>query len=277
MDETGEKGDGSAYPIWGGHLWRMKPFASEWEHLLSTKEALIAVAGSGRFVYALGYFKHVLYQFDTQTQEVEQVEVGSVGGHISRNFLVDLNGHAYVPRVREAPGTSDSQSALIAELVEWDENLNELQAVPLPGYEPTPDFESHGIVGWTFLEQGDLLFTTASGGLWRIHPTDALAEITFLGPFHPQGRSYPSALYSFAGSHYAAGLARRPQGGYEWVVYDLKERTSEALEINIPPAYRPSDLLLYGTDTRDQEGNGYLVGTADSDPVCFKIVFPKSQ
>ena len=100
----------------------MKPFASEWEHLLKTKEALIAVGGGGRWVYALGYFGHVLYQFDTQTKQVQSVRVGSVGGHISRNFLVDLNGHAYVPRIRPRP-TAENPKALAAELVEWDEQL----------------------------------------------------------------------------------------------------------------------------------------------------------
>jgi hypothetical protein len=265
MDETGEHSDGSSYPIWGGHLWRMKPFASEWEHLLSTKEALIAVGGSGRWD-----------QFDTQTQKVRQRKVGSVGGHISRNFLVDLNGHAYVPRVHRPQEDSTNSTPLVAELVEWDEQLEELQAVPIPGYEPTPDFESHGIVGWTFLADGDLLFTTSSGGLWRVHPKQgAAAEITLLGNFHPEGRSYPSALYSFAGTQYACGIVRNAQGAYQWVIYDLQWHSSRAVELNQTPFTRHGNMALYGSNTRDNEGNGYLVGRGDDGPVCFKIVFPK--
>lgn len=275
MDETGEKDDGSIYPIWGGHLWRMKPFGSEWEHLLSTKEALIAVAASGRFVYALGYFQHVLYQFDTQAEKVQKVEVGSVGGHISRNFLVDLNGHAYVPRVREQRNPLDSKPQLQVELVEWDENLQELQAVRLPDYEATPDFESHGIIGWTFLDDGDLVFSTASGGLWRIHPNEDVAQITSLGFFHPEGRSYPAALYSFTGTQHVSGLTRVPKGHYEWVNYSLERRSSQAIDLSSSPPFQRSNLLLYGSNTRDQAGNGYFVGTSDGVPVCFKIVFTK--
>ncbi len=239
MDESGEKGDGSAYPTWGGHLWRMKPFASDWEHLLKTKEALIAVGGGGRWVYALGYFGHVLYQFDTRTETIQSMRVGSVGGHISRNFLVDLNGHAYVPRVRRQP-TVENPKALAAELVEWDEGLHEVQAVPLPDYEATPDFESHGIVGWTFLAGGDLLFTTSTGGLWRIHPAEDQADITHLGWFHPQGRSYPAALYTFAGTDYACGIARLPKGGNQWVVYDLNRGASRAEDLN-QGTYKPTE------------------------------------
>jgi hypothetical protein len=42
-------------PIHGGHIWRKKPDALNWELIRATKEALIAVNTDGRFVYALGY------------------------------------------------------------------------------------------------------------------------------------------------------------------------------------------------------------------------------
>ncbi len=100
MDEDGENPDGSQLPTWGGHLWRMNLRTHRWEHLLATKEALIAAGGAGRYVYALGYFGHVLYQYDTETNRTARVEVGSVDGHISRNFLVDRRGHVFVPRLR---------------------------------------------------------------------------------------------------------------------------------------------------------------------------------
>ncbi len=64
MDEEGEEEDGSQMPIWGGHLWRMRLSDSQWEHLAATPEALIGVAVGDRWVYALGYFGHVLYQYD---------------------------------------------------------------------------------------------------------------------------------------------------------------------------------------------------------------------
>src|SRR5262245_5018386 len=86
MDETGEKDDGSRMPIWGGHLWRMSLTTYRWQHLLTTREALIAVGGGGPFVYSLGYFGHVLYRYDTKTGATARIEIGSVDGHISRNF-----------------------------------------------------------------------------------------------------------------------------------------------------------------------------------------------
>ena len=60
-------------------------------------EALIAVAVGDRYVYALGYFGHVLFQFDTMTRDVKRIPVGSLGGHVSRNFIADYRGHAFVP------------------------------------------------------------------------------------------------------------------------------------------------------------------------------------
>jgi hypothetical protein len=237
---------------------------------------LIAAGGSGRWVYALGYFQHVLYQFDTQTKTIQHVRVGSVGGHVSRNFLVDLNGHAYVPRIghREAekPGEPDT---LDAELVEWDANLQELQAVPLPDYEASADFESHGIVGWTYLANGDLVFTTSSGGLWRIQPTNTNAVISRLGFFHPEGRSYPSSLFSVEGTRYVCGVALNPDGHYQWIVYDLQHSASQVQELNQEPFQNQRNLLLYGSNTRDNDGNGYLAGSTNEGPILLKIVFAK--
>jgi len=101
MDEEGESANGTHMPRWGGHLWRLKLDTYQWQHLFTAPEALIAVAAGGRFIYALGYFGHVLYRFDTKDGDVQHVAVGSVNGHVSRNFLADHRGHAYVPRLRE--------------------------------------------------------------------------------------------------------------------------------------------------------------------------------
>ncbi len=100
MDETGERADGSQLPLWGSHFWRYNPLADHWEHLFSAPEGLIAVSGVGRWVYALGYWGHVLYQYDTLTGQTRHIRVGSEGGHISRNLVADRNGHVYVPRVK---------------------------------------------------------------------------------------------------------------------------------------------------------------------------------
>ena len=99
MDEQGEHENGSKLPTWGSHLWRLQPDGDRWEHLLAAPEGLIAVSGGARWIYTLGYFKHILYQYDTTNGKVNSIVVGSVDGHISRNFLSDQDGHVYVPRL----------------------------------------------------------------------------------------------------------------------------------------------------------------------------------
>ncbi|MGC4081781.1 MAG: hypothetical protein QM736_06660 [Vicinamibacterales bacterium] len=144
MDETGEDDNGSKLPTWGGHLWRMRNAAgAQWEHLAATPEALIAVAGAGPYIYAEGYFNHVLYQFDTRTKKIRSVTVGAAGGHVSRNFFVDARGHAFVARVTETAGK------LAAFVVEYDPALNELGAAPLAEYFERGRDDSHGIVSGT--------------------------------------------------------------------------------------------------------------------------------
>ena len=94
MDESGEKDDGSRLPTWGGHLWRLSR-RGVWQHLAAVPQALIAAAVGGPYVYTLGYFNHVLFQFDTRSGRMASVTVGSVGGHVSRNIFADRRGHAY--------------------------------------------------------------------------------------------------------------------------------------------------------------------------------------
>ena len=86
----------------------------KWEHLLATPEALIAVAVGDRQVYALGYFGHVLFQFDTATRDVKRIPVGSLGGHVSRNFIADYRDHSYVPRLRADAGSLGRQTARVS-------------------------------------------------------------------------------------------------------------------------------------------------------------------
>src|SRR5262249_25940831 len=54
LDEQGENEDGSRLPTWGGHLWRLRLPENRWEHLHRVPEGLIAVAGAGKLIYALG-------------------------------------------------------------------------------------------------------------------------------------------------------------------------------------------------------------------------------
>jgi hypothetical protein len=254
-DEEGEAPDGTALPRWGGHLWRIHPDTQLWEHLAAVPEGLVAVNAVGRYVYALGYWNHVLYQYDPATRALRSTVVGSVGGHVSRNFLVDARGHAYVPRVQ-----ARSNAGGAVELVEHDTELREVGATPLSFYLGKEALHAnHGIVGLTYLADGRLLFTTHVGQLYLVHPKAAEpAAVTPLGWLHPSGESYAPSLFSLDGNSLIGGVARRADR-FEWVVYELNSRISGAYPLDTGGLER---VLLYGSISRDNAGRAYLVGWA---------------
>lgn len=270
MDEGGENEDGSKLPTFGSHLWRIRPGTDEWEHLAEVREAVIASAIGGRFIYYLGYFDHVLYQWDTVRSELSgRVRVGSNGGHVSRNLLADSQGHVYVPRIIGAR----------VELVEFDESLREVTATPLMNYDITPDSSSHGIVGFAKLNNDGFAFATNQGRLYRLTPRATGAAIGDLGMFHPDGASYCAALVSFDGQSSVWGVGRKPNSGesqYEWIRMDLSRRTSVTEQFRTPglPA-QAQDLLLYGNSTVGDDGRIYLVGRVVvnhvSQPVALSV------
>lgn len=271
MDEKGEKENGSQFPTWGGHLWRWKPGASGWEHLLTTREALIAAECTGRYVYALGYFGHVLYQFDTETDQHRTITVGSVDGHISRNFLVDGNEHVYVPRVtavdesnKGEPNVKQNKDKYLkSTLVEYNSSLEELQETPLPDYDPNHNADTHGIVGYARLQNGEIVFTTHTGAFWKIEPSaEGPARVTRLGWFHPDGKSYTANLCCPTGERFICGLAKPAKGKHEWTVYDLENQTSKTFELDAESQelLQRKGILIYGSNTLDNQGAGYLVG-----------------
>ena len=264
MDEYGEKEDGTRLPFYGSNLWRIRANVSkniiaetEWEHLLALPEGIIATGCTGRYVYALGYYQHALYQFDTQDFGVRKVEVGSVGGHISRNLLVDLNEHVYVPRV--VKGGADRY---IAQLVEFDTQMVQVAAHPLEHYGATPDFSSHGIVGFAFLQNGDCIFTTHQGALYHLRPrADSASSLDSLGWFHPEGVSYAPCLYTPDGQSLVCGLANR-EGVFQWVVYEFANGVGEVISLSESALaiLQRQGTLAYGTHTRDHQGDGMIVG-----------------
>lgn len=259
MDEEGEAEDGSALPKWGSHLWRVDPASGRWVHLFAAPEGLVAAAGGGRWVYALGYWDHVLYRYDTVTRQHRRVVVGAVGGHASRNVIAGADGHAFVPRV-----TRDGYGLLRAALVEFDTDLREQAATPLDHYFGEPAAaEDHGVVGLAALADGRSLFITHAGHLYAIEPREgAAARISALGWFHPQGPSYAPSLFALDGRTLVAGIARRGER-YEWIVFDLTSRKSRALAFDTHAVVGP---LLYGSITRDDAGRCYVGGwqsTAD--------------
>ena len=271
-DEEGESDVAMVPPRWGGHLWRINPRDFEWQHLLAVPEALIATSVSGRYVYALGYWGHVLYQYDVPAGTTRRVVVGSVRGHVSRNFLTDANGHAYVPRLSLQPA-----GRILAELVEYDSDLRELAATPLDFYlgKAAPD-SNHGIIGLAYLVDGRMLFTTDRGQLYLIEPKrDGHAVVTAVGWFHPGGEAYAPSLFAFDGKGLLAGVTQRA-GRYEWVVFDLATRISGAFALDTKDLRK---VLLYGSITRDDAGRFYVAGWASNEsggqrPLVLQISAP---
>jgi hypothetical protein len=258
-DEDGEKPDGSAPPVWGSHLWRLRPDgeAESWKHLLAVPEGLTCAAGVGRWVYALGLWDHVLYRYDAATETTQRVVVGSVGGHMSRNLVADTDGHAYVPRVRRDPETG----VLHADLVEFDPALNEIASTPLMNYAGGANpARAHGLIGLIYLADGAIVTATGIGFLYRITPRpDGPARVEPLGWFHPRGAAYTPALFTWDGVGYLVGLAV-PAGEpwhWQWVVFDLDRGTSAAIEFRHGLHRRT---LLYGSLTRDDAGRFYVAG-----------------
>jgi hypothetical protein len=271
MDETGEEADGSKYPTWGGHLWR-RGSAGTWEHLAATREALIAVATGGQYVYALGYFNHVLYQFDTRTRQLRSVAVGSAGGHVSRNFFVDRRGHAFVPRVTE--GMTDR---LGASLVEFDPGLTEVAASPLAEYFERGRDDSHGIVATHPASDGSWFFATGKGRLYHVTPPGdqgSAAAVEDIGWFHPGGSRYVASMFRDDASGALFGVAYASNYGaeeFEWVRrLPRGPATVAALPFGAEPRF-PHGAVLYGSMTRDQAGRFYVVGSMNLKPLVLQV------
>lgn len=274
MDEGGENEDGSKPPTFGSHVWRVKPDGGDWEHLAEVREALIASAVGGRYVYFLGYFGHVLHQWDTQAGRLtNSVRVGAVGGHTTRNIFADARGHVFVPRVTAAK----------AELIEYDEQLQEQAAFPLAGYGTAPDSSSHGIVGVVHLKDDGFAFVTDRGRLYRVTPRATGTAVVDLGNVHPDGECYCPTLFTFDGESSLVGIGHRPAAGeprYEWLTFDLRTKRAAAARLDVPvPADKWKGLLIYGSLTRDDDGRLYVGGryvTTDgrdkSVPAAWRIV-----
>ena len=257
-DEDGEREDGTVPPRWGGHFWRLDPDSGKWEHLWAAPEGLVAASGVGRYVFVLGYWNHVLFQYDTTTGKTKRAVVGSVGGHVSRNFLSDGNGHAYVPRLTRSP-----QGKATVALVEYDADLQELAATPLEYYAGKGVIEeNHGITGLTYLADGRMAFTTHRGYLYLIEPQPGrAAKVLPVGWFHPRPETYAPSLFAVDGRRFLAGATQRGRG-FDWVVFDLQAGRSTARPLDTKNL---KDVLLYGSVGRDNAGRFYLGGwTANS-------------
>lgn len=288
MDESGaDYKQGTEPPTWGGHLWRLHLPDNKWEHLLSAPEGLIAVSGDSGKVYALGFFGHKLYQYDCKAGVVRSVEVGSVGGHISRNFITDYRNHAYVPRLRRNADTDKIRTTL----VEFDADLKEIHETPLAYYCGDNARISHGITALQPMADHSIIFSTALGYLYRVTPPQhGYAAVREIGWLHPDKQRYVASLFTYTGKGYVMGLATdnkdtHPGKRYEWVVYHtdvphIEAIGGTALDFTIKGENAPPDIfncLLYGSTTRDNAGNFYVVGTWHSKgkPLILKVLCPK--
>ena len=292
MDEEGENEDGSQPPTWGGHLWRLKLTTNRWEHLLAAPQALIATAAGDRFVYALGYFGHVLYQFDTRSQSFKHIEVGSLDGHVSRNFFADYRGHVFVPRLRSET-TRLGRRVVRASLVEFDSGLREIRDTPLDHYlfndSPTA---SHGITGLQEMSDRSWYFTTHVGFLYHAvvpmpPPASAFDEsaaaVVAVAWMHPDGPTYIASLFTTDGTNTLVGLshdslAEGASGRFQWLTYDLAETVCHVAPFAIPGRDRSAlDYgSLYASATRDAHGQHYLagivsIGNGDSGPIVLRV------
>jgi len=259
FDEQGENGKKGILPIHGGNIWRKKPNDVDWEHILTTKEALIAVNTDGRFVYALGYWGHVLYQYDTQAQVTNQIRVGAINGHISRNFLVSQNGHVFVPKVEIS-----ANNTLIVNLNEYDSALNLVASAPLEHYLYDNKLSKHGIVSYINMKNGDIYFVTAVGALYKISSTsNNRHQVTFevfLSDTNEVGGYFPS-LFSINGENFLVSFGRLPSSKhYSWLVYETSTKTTATYDLKT----FTNKNLLYGSVTRDDLGNIYVVGVDQS-------------
>jgi len=273
MDEEGENENGSHLPTWGGHLWRLRLATGRWEHLGATAEALIAVAGGDRFVYALGYFGHVLYQYDTKSGQMRRLQVGSVEGHISRNFFGDARGHVYVPRLRAEPSATGRQ--INVSLVELGTDLREINETPIETdryVEGNDATGSHGIVAFQPMADGSIFFTTHRGYLYRVAPpastagsmNQGAAVVTAVGWLHPNGPAYAASLFTPDGNRTLYSLART-SAGYQWLTCPVggtpQPCRSAAFAVpGVEPAW-VGNTAFYGSVTRDAQGGYYVAGS----------------
>ena len=94
MNESGESWRDNRLPEFGSYIWSTSEPNNRWSEVIKAPEAIIALETTGRYVYGLAYWGHILYQYDTQTKNVRMKRIGSDCGHVSRNLLVDARERA---------------------------------------------------------------------------------------------------------------------------------------------------------------------------------------
>ena len=257
MDEKGEDEQKLSQPIFGSHLWRLRLADNTWEHLLTIPEAMVGIAVGAGKVYCLGYWNHVLYQYDIATRTSKNVIVGSCFAHVSRNLVADSNGHVYVPRCSQAAGM------LEASLVEYDDQLREIASTSLPQYYDGEANRTFGITGLASMPDGSLAFVTHNGWLTIIHPQpNGPGKVEHLGWFNPGGASMSDSLFVDKTGRYLMGVSQNSSRVMEWITYDLQTGRQTVAPFSDGKPDQPSwrNVMLYGSMTRDDQGRCYVTG-----------------
>ncbi|MDT0593572.1 hypothetical protein [Glaciecola petra] len=270
FDETGESVSKGITPIHGGHFWRKKPNSENWEHLLATKEALIALNTDGRFIYALGYWGHVLYQYDTLSKRFNRTNVGAFPGHISRNILVNSDGSIFVPQVQKNPDNS-----INSYLVEYDSELNITDRHEMDHYMYAGKHSDHGITSFTQMKNGEIYFATGTGALYHIQKIannkHDLVFVDFMSDTAEQG-NYISNLFSIDGYGFLVGLWQKHNTRvHRWFIHEV----TSGITVSYSVSDKIGEPILYGSHTKDNNGHMYMVGVDVTDrskhyPVIIK-------
>ena len=264
MDETDENWREGRLPRWGSHVWRIDPMSGHWQHVFAAPEGLIALSAVGRYVYALGYWNHIIYQYDTSTQTMRSKVIGSACGHVSRNLLADLRGHVYVPRISAVsdPGAACSPDNYRAHLIELDPTLTPIGQHPLDDYVGERRLSANkGITAYAFRRDNSLLFVTDTGKIFHLIVIgDGPALVMNLGSMMVKEESSTHGLFSPDGANTVAAAART-KNTWSWMRHDTVIMSHDTVDLALPPHQA---LLLYGSMTRDQSGAYYLGGRMKS-------------
>lgn len=254
-DEEGINEEKRTPPTFGGNLWRLNPKVGKWERLHTTRDGLIAACGGGRYVFAMGFFGHTVYRYDTKTGAIRTKLIDSHGRHVSRNFFADARGHVYVPRVRVGRDGKYSAS-----LLEFNTDFLEIANTALSFYNGNSDMgENHGIIAAIAGAPGRHYFATHLGRLHEVvYDTDAgPAMINDLGWLHPAGSAYTASLFSLEGGKRLASAARMGNK-LEWVEFDLGTKQATVAPLDTKGL---QSAALFGSGAVDSLGRMYLGGS----------------
>jgi len=210
------------------------------------------------------------------SRRFNRTTVGSIKGHVSRNFLVGRNGHVFVPKV-----DLNTDKSTLVNLMEYDTELKLVDTHPIEHYRSDQRFMGHGIIAYSHMKNGDIYFTTSVGALYKLsmlsNSKHNLEFISFIDEANQPGGYFPS-MFSLDGTDFLVGLGRIPnKPTYSWFIYNISSETLVTYQIKELDGH----FLLYGSLTRDNNGNLYVVGVDRTDkqkhvPQVLQLSYPNA-